>query len=74
MCLPWQFSKNYIKESERMLTSSLTSASEGFPVQFLASHAHSQRVHSAAAIPLSTALYIREREGLRETTPLFTIF
>ena len=42
--------------------------------QFFASHAHSQRVHSAAASPLSTALYTKEREGQRQTTPLFTIF
>ena len=31
--------------------------------QFVASHAHSQPVHSAAARPLSTALYNKEREG-----------
>ena len=31
---------------------------------FFSSHAHSQRVHSAAASPLSTALYTKEREGV----------
>ena len=31
--------------------------------QFFASHTHSQRVHSAAAGPRSTALYTKEREG-----------
>ena len=30
--------------------------------------------HSAAASPVSTALYTEQREGCRETTPLFTIF
>ena len=42
--------------------------------QFFANHAHSQRVHLAAARPPSTALYIKERMGYLETTPLFTIF
>ena len=31
-------------------------------------------MHSAAASPLSTALYTKEQEFYRETTPLFTIF
>ena len=31
--------------------------------QFFDSHAHSQRVHSAAASPLSTVFYTKEREG-----------
>ena len=31
--------------------------------QFLASHVHSQRVHSAAASPLLTAFYTKEWEG-----------
>ena len=35
---------------------------------------HFQRVSSAAAGPLPTTLYTTEREGLKEITPLFTIF
>ena len=31
--------------------------------QFFGSYAHTQRVHSAAAGPLSTAFYTKEREG-----------
>ena len=40
--------------------------------QFFASHAHSQRVHSAAAGSLTTALYSTARSGQWGTTPLFT--
>ena len=44
--------------------------------QFFVSHAHSQRVHSAAAGQLTTALYTctTELEGSREATALYTIF
>ena len=41
--------------------------------QFFVSHAHSQRVHSAAAGLLKTALYTSERESKADTTPLCTI-
>ena len=34
-----------------------------YPSQFFASYAHSQRVHSAATGPLTTALYTTKREG-----------
>ena len=52
-----------ISKRIRQEISALTLSLNFTRAQFFASHAHSQRVHSAAAGPLSTAFYTKEREG-----------